>query len=146
MLVSPQIIFPLHAVYHRGPFFDPLGSLHIPRISLSCPKCIASTHTRTLMTQLYDSSTVADAGSRVLHTLAIIKELSDMDREGDMVTSVAHMNGLLRAHGGILLSTFPNVGIALRLYLTLPVTNCEGERSFSTLARIKNHLRASMGQ
>jgi len=40
----------------------------------------------------------------------------------------------------------PNVGFALRLYLTLPVTNCEGERSFSTLARIKNHLRASMGE
>jgi len=67
-------------------------------------------------------------------------------REGDTVTSVAHMNGLLRAHGGILLSVFPNVGIALRLYLTLQVTNCEGDRSFSTLARIKNHLRASMGQ
>jgi len=50
------------------------------------------------------------------------------------------------AHGGILLSTFPNVGFALRLYLTLPVTNCEGKRSFSTLARIKNHLRVSVGQ
>ena len=67
-------------------------------------------------------------------------------REGDTVTRVAHMNRLLRAHGGILLSTFSNVGFALRLYLTLPVSYCEGERSFSTLARIKNHLRASMGQ
>jgi len=66
-------------------------------------------------------------------------------REGDTVTSVAHMNGLLRAHGGMLLSTFPNVGIALMLYLTLPVTNIH-QKSFSTLARIKNHLRASMGQ
>jgi len=28
-------------------------------------------------------------------------------------------------------SCFPNVTIALRLYLTLPVTVCEGERSFS---------------
>jgi len=44
----------------------------------------------------------------------------------------------------ILLSTFLNVGIALRLYLTLPVTNFH-QKSFSTLARIKNHLRASMG-
>ena len=47
-------------------------------------------------------------------------EFIDLIREGDMVTSVAHMNGLLRAHGGMLLSTFPNVGIALMLYLTLP--------------------------
>jgi len=34
-------------------------------------------------------------------------------------------------------STFPNVYIAVRLYLTLPVTNCEGERSFSQMAWIK---------
>jgi hypothetical protein len=27
-----------------------------------------------------------------------------------------------------------------------PVTNCEGERSFSTLSRVKNHLMSTMGQ
>uniref|UniRef100_A0A672HX76 TTF-type domain-containing protein n=1 Tax=Salarias fasciatus TaxID=181472 RepID=A0A672HX76_SALFA len=43
-------------------------------------------------------------------------------------------------------STFPNVYVALRLYLTLPVTNCEGERSFSQMARIKNELRTRMTQ
>ena len=36
--------------------------------------------------------------------------------------------------------------VALRLFLTLPVTNCEGERSFSQMARIKNELRTSMCQ
>ena len=41
-------------------------------------------------------------------------------------------------------STFPKVYIAVRLYLTLPVTNCEGERSFSQMARIKNELRTKM--
>jgi hAT family C-terminal dimerisation region len=44
------------------------------------------------------------------------------------------------------MSTFPNVGIVLKLYLTLPVSKCEGERSFSTLSRIKNHLRTSICQ
>jgi hypothetical protein len=53
---------------------------------------------------------------------------------------------LLTDRQGLLLSAFPNVGIVLRLYLTLPVSNCEGERSFSTLSRIKNHLRSSMCQ
>uniref|UniRef100_A0A3B1JTW1 TTF-type domain-containing protein n=1 Tax=Astyanax mexicanus TaxID=7994 RepID=A0A3B1JTW1_ASTMX len=43
-------------------------------------------------------------------------------------------------------STFPNVYIALRLFLTVPITNCEGERSFSKLARIKNELRIRMRQ
>ena len=36
--------------------------------------------------------------------------------------------------------------VALRLFLTLAVTNCEGERSFSQLKRVKNELRTTMGQ
>ena len=43
-------------------------------------------------------------------------------------------------------SVFPNVDIALRLFLTLPITNASGERSFSKLALIKNRLRSTMGQ
>jgi hypothetical protein len=43
-------------------------------------------------------------------------------------------------------STFPYVEIILRIYLSLMVTNCAGERSFSTLKRIKNNLRSTMGQ
>ncbi|OCT77182.1 hypothetical protein XELAEV_18032378mg [Xenopus laevis] len=34
-----------------------------------------------------------------------------------------------------LLSVFPNVNIALRLFMTLPVTNASGERSFSKLSQ-----------
>ena len=60
--------------------------------------------------------------------------------------SVVHMSEMLKADGGLLQATFPNVGIALRIYLTIPVTNCEGERSFSTLSRVKNHLRTTMTQ
>jgi len=41
-------------------------------------------------------------------------------------------------------STFPNVEIALRMYLDLMVTNCSSERSFSKMKLIKNILRASM--
>ncbi|KAH9643413.1 hypothetical protein HF086_016702 [Spodoptera exigua] len=43
-------------------------------------------------------------------------------------------------------SCFPNLEIALRIYLSLMITNCSGERSFSTLKRIKNELRNTMGQ
>jgi len=42
----------------------------------------------------------------------------------------------LKKDGGKMLSTFPNVAIALRIYMTLPINNCEGERSFSTLTRL----------
>ncbi|KAF7655414.1 hypothetical protein LDENG_00056290 [Lucifuga dentata] len=43
-------------------------------------------------------------------------------------------------------ATFHNVFVALRIFLTLPVTNCEGERSFSRMKRVKNELRTTMGQ
>lgn len=37
--------------------------------------------------------------------------------------------------------TFPNVETALKIFLTLPISNCSGERSFSLLKRIKSPLR-----
>ena len=41
---------------------------------------------------------------------------------------------------------YPNTNIALRIFLTLPVTVASCERSFSKLKLIKNYLRSSMGQ
>ena len=41
---------------------------------------------------------------------------------------------------------FPNVETALRIYLSLMITNCSGERSFSRLKHIKNELRTTMLQ
>jgi len=41
---------------------------------------------------------------------------------------------------------FPNACIAFRIYLSIFGTSCEGERSFSTLRRIKNYTRLTMGQ
>ena len=43
-----------------------------------------------------------------------------------------------------LVETFPNVVIILRIYLILPVANTKGERFFSALKRVKNHLRSSL--
>ncbi|XP_065672158.1 uncharacterized protein LOC136089982 [Hydra vulgaris] len=41
---------------------------------------------------------------------------------------------------------FPNVEIAFRIFLTLMVTNCSTERSFSQLKRTKNPNRSTMKQ
>ena len=41
---------------------------------------------------------------------------------------------------------YPNVAIALRMYLVLMVTNCSAERSFSKLKQIENRLQASTTQ
>lgn len=45
-----------------------------------------------------------------------------------------------------LVDTFPNVAIALRMYLVLMVANSSSERSFSKLKLIKNRLRTTMTQ
>lgn len=45
-----------------------------------------------------------------------------------------------------IIATFPNLNIILRIYLTLPISNASGERSFSVMARIKNFLRSTLGQ
>lgn len=50
----------------------------------------------------------------------------------------------MREHG--ISEAFPNVDTAFRLYLTLPVANTEGERSFSVLKRVKNQLHSTVGQ
>jgi len=41
---------------------------------------------------------------------------------------------------------YPNVAIALRMYLVLMVTNCSAERSFSKLKQIENRLQTSTTQ
>ena len=39
---------------------------------------------------------------------------------------------------------FPNISVLLKLALTLPITSCESERSFSQLKLIKTYLRSTM--
>ncbi|XP_056595590.1 52 kDa repressor of the inhibitor of the protein kinase-like [Triplophysa dalaica] len=42
------------------------------------------------------------------------------------------------------MSFFPNIQCMLKIFLTLPVTTCECERSFSAMRRLKTWLRSSM--
>ena len=53
---------------------------------------------------------------------------------------------LRRLHESHLNEVLPNVSVALRILLTIPVTVASGERSFSKLKLIKNYLRSSMAQ
>jgi hypothetical protein len=43
-------------------------------------------------------------------------------------------------------TVFPNIEFALRIYLSLMISNCSGERSFSILHYIKNSYRYTMGE
>lgn len=51
-----------------------------------------------------------------------------------------------RIHKYDLVSEFPNIVIALKKFLTVPVTSASCERSFSKLKLIKNYLRSTMAQ
>ncbi|XP_039866244.1 zinc finger MYM-type protein 1-like [Simochromis diagramma] len=59
-------------------------------------------------------------------------------------TSALEMLSFL--HDNQLQEVYPNLWIALRIALTLPVTVASAERSFSKLKLIKTYLRSSMGQ
>jgi hypothetical protein len=56
----------------------------------------------------------------------------------------AEQYSLLKADG--VESVFPNVEVALRIYLSLMVSNCTGERSFSRLKLLKTPHRSTMSQ
>ena len=45
-----------------------------------------------------------------------------------------------------IIDTFPNVEVILRIYLSLMISNCCGERAFSKLKIAKDYLRSVMGQ
>jgi len=88
-----------------------------------------------------------------LQFTSVVAEAKPQDSHDDTATGSSMqqclnelLTELLTGRQGLLISSFPIVGIVLKLYLTLPVSNCEGERSFSTLSRIKNNLRSSICQ
>lgn len=93
-------------------------------------KCAAA------LASLYSQDLDRDFGEELIQFKTFIQE--------EKKRSPKTMLQLLHRHG--LQSTFPNVFVALRIFLTLPVTNAEGERSFSRLKRVKNELRTTMTQ
>jgi len=61
-------------------------------------------------------------------------------------TTATPMELLQLIHTYSLQEIYPNVEIALRIFLTPPVTVASCERSFSKLKLINNYLRSSMAQ
>lgn len=59
--------------------------------------------------------------------------------------SIADMRKLFRNDNTLQL-LLPNVSKLLQIFLTLPCSSCEAERSFSCLRRLKTYLRSTMSQ
>ncbi|KAG7157952.1 Zinc finger MYM-type protein 1-like 5 [Homarus americanus] len=84
--------------------------------------------------ELVVSTYYSDLEASVLEEFLQFKDIlsSESDR------SVTNISTLLRSKDGILTTAFPNISILVRIFLTILITNREGERSFSTLSRVKN--------
>jgi len=75
-------------------------------------------------------------GFDLFSELIIFRSLVDDD-----TNSLQALNILKTTYG-----SFPNLTIALRIMLTIPVTSACAERSFSKLKLIKTYLRNQLGQ
>lgn len=72
------------------------------------------------------------------------KEMIQFKEFIDGIETPSPLEALETIKGNKLESLLPNVYVAYRIYLTLPISNCSAERAFSKLARVKNDLRSSM--
>jgi len=118
-------------------FFLELPQLDITSIEDSC-KNLASVYSVDLNEQEFVSE--------CQHFKHHIADILHCQPKQQQQTSMS-MSALYRViKSDCLESTFPNIEIALRIYLTLMPTNCTGERSFSKLKIIKNQLRSTMLQ
>ena len=86
---------------------------------------------------MHASNLDSDFPSEVVHFAFHLRSSPDLGSTTN--TAQAQLSYLKK---NCLIETFPNVAINLRIYLTLPVANTEGERSFSALKREKNYLRS----
>lgn len=94
-------------------------------------------HCRKLCT-LYekDLPAVEDFARECLHFFGFLKELEERPQT---------LIGLYEAlHDNSLQDLYPYVNISLKLFLTIPASNCSAERSFSVLKRVKNYARSTM--
>lgn len=111
----------------------------------------AETNDSALRTQclnlqtLLSSQTECETASSDIDGLALFDELKTLHNISIIPEDIDSLVELLRfLHVNCLHEVFPNVSVALRVVLTIPVTVASGERSFSKLKLIKTFLRSSM--
>jgi len=124
---------------HRLEAYKHLNNLFSVLFSLDTESNASVLHKAKILTESYPSDLNESLGQELIQFKSFI-QLNNTDEERTP-------SGLLKTiiHFG-LQPTFPNTYIALQIFLTLPVSNCEGERSFSLLSRVKNELRTRMTQ
>src|ERR1700733_2015949 len=107
-------------------------------MSVAQPKICAATLTKRYM---YKND---------LDVTEFVSEVESFKFQGEsFMTNFKHATPieiLQLIHTCALTNIYPNIEIALRIFLTIPVTVASCERSFSKLKLVKNYLRSAMGQ
>lgn len=113
-------------------FFSRLKTIKSDELKNSC---------KEFAEMYYNDVNAEELESECLYLTQYLKNVQNSKNEEISISDLFH---LLRTDK--IEDTFPNVGISLRIFLSLMITNCSGERSFSKLNRIKNELRSTMLQ
>lgn len=87
------------------------------------------------LAQIYQNDIEGDNFEQECHHFKIFMNLEKLSKAQESYKYIKENN---------LGSTFPNLEVALRIFVTLPITSCTAERSFSALKRIKTDNRSSM--
>ena len=74
-----------------------------------------------------------------------LKTIHGQTFRNDVRTPVSLLNGITISNLG-LEEVFPEVIVALKIFLTIPVSVASGERSFSQLNLIESDIRSTMSQ
>lgn len=99
------------------------------------------------MVQTYNNDLDDQLGNELIQFKAFYQEFQkddeDKDEENEFKISQERWMYELLLEKNVK-DCFPNIEVALRMYLSLMITNSSGERSFSKLKLVKNRLRTSM--
>ncbi|XDV34378.1 hypothetical protein PO909_004542 [Leuciscus waleckii] len=87
--------------------------------------------------------TLTEEGNSDIDGLEMVQEIINLPQLSPQTTALELLTFL---HENCLQEVYPNLWVALRVALTLPVTVASAERSFSKLKLIKTYLRSTMGQ
>ncbi|XP_044598426.1 uncharacterized protein LOC123274771, partial [Cotesia glomerata] len=118
-------------LYEKFNFFDNLSEIDTTELKNLANKLVDK----------YPDDLEETLGNECIHLHCQLKDSSantEDIRSAQNIRNVLHLRSLR--------DVYSNVDIALRIFLSISATNCSGEKSFSTLKRVKTYLRASIGQ
>lgn len=123
---------PYREISERFEFFCRLKTISLEDLKKKCTDFAAFYH---------EDVACEDLEIECIHLGQYLKKIESVSNE---ISTIAQLYKVLVKDN--LKESFPNVEIALRIFLVMLITNISGERSFSKLKRLENELRTCQTQ